>query len=113
MLKRQKLVICHIRMYVLGFLLQKELSMLTYSVLGIIFQGSEEDCHRLGVRHKALIEIRKLRQQLTKIINSKCTQNEPLTVKLDMKPPTDEEMLMLRSLELNHYNILSFGFICS
>ncbi|VDO42499.1 unnamed protein product, partial [Onchocerca flexuosa] len=61
--------------------------------------GSEEECHRLGVRYKALIEIRKLRQQLTKIINSKCPQDKSLVVKLDMKPPTDEEILMLRSVK--------------
>ncbi|VBB30933.1 unnamed protein product [Acanthocheilonema viteae] len=60
--------------------------------------GSEEECHRLGVRRKALIEIRKLRQQLTKIINLKCPQDKPFTVKLDMKPPTDEETLMLRQI---------------
>uniref|UniRef100_A0A0R3S0K4 RNA helicase n=1 Tax=Elaeophora elaphi TaxID=1147741 RepID=A0A0R3S0K4_9BILA len=61
-------------------------------------KGSEEECHRLGVRRKALIEIRKLRHQLTKIVNSKCPQNKPFTVKLDMKPPIDEEMLMLRQI---------------
>ncbi|EFO25661.2 DEAD/DEAH box helicase [Loa loa] len=61
-------------------------------------EGSQEECHRLGVRHKALIEIRKLRQQLIKIINSRCPQDKPFTVKIDMKPPTDEEMLMLRQI---------------
>uniref|UniRef100_A0A8R1Y2T5 RNA helicase n=1 Tax=Onchocerca volvulus TaxID=6282 RepID=A0A8R1Y2T5_ONCVO len=61
-------------------------------------EGSEKECHRLGVRYKALIEIRKLRQQLTKIINSKCPQDKSLMVNLDMKPPTDEEILMLRQI---------------
>ncbi|VDN93251.1 unnamed protein product [Brugia pahangi] len=61
-------------------------------------EGSEEECHRLGVRHKALIEIRKLRQQLAKIINSKCPQDEVFTINLAMKPPNDKEMLMLRQI---------------
>ncbi|CAG9533777.1 unnamed protein product [Cercopithifilaria johnstoni] len=60
--------------------------------------GSEVECNRLGVRRKALIEIRKLRQQLAKIINSKCPQDKPFTVKVDMEPPTDKEMLMLRQI---------------
>uniref|UniRef100_A0A915PYB9 RNA helicase n=1 Tax=Setaria digitata TaxID=48799 RepID=A0A915PYB9_9BILA len=76
-----------------------DLTVLLRAILDAeVAKGSEEVCHRLGVRHKALIEIRKLREQLTKIINSKCAQDEPVAVKSDMKPPTNEQMLLLRQI---------------
>ncbi|VDN27667.1 unnamed protein product [Gongylonema pulchrum] len=62
-------------------------------------KGSEEECRRLGIRPKALIEIRKLRQQLTKIINTKCMQQQkPLELCLDLKSPSDHEFSMLRQI---------------
>ncbi|VDN04334.1 unnamed protein product [Thelazia callipaeda] len=76
-----------------------DLNVLMRAILSVqSSKVSEDECQRFGVRHKALIEIRKLWQQLAKIINSKCKPEKPLTVNLDMKLLTDEEMLKLRQI---------------
>nr|XP_031830340.1 probable ATP-dependent RNA helicase kurz [Nomia melanderi] len=56
-------------------------------------------CEEHGLRHKAIVEIRKLRQQLTNEINLN-VQNLNLTIDPQMKPPTDIEAKLLRQLVL-------------
>ena len=48
-------------------------------------------CESHGLRHKAMLEVRKLRQQLTNTVNAVCPSNK---VYLDPKlaPPTQEQV---------------------
>ncbi|KZC11400.1 putative ATP-dependent RNA helicase kurz [Dufourea novaeangliae] len=56
-------------------------------------------CDEHGLRHKAVVEIRKLRQQLTNEINLNI-QDLNLTIDPQMKPPTDIEAKLLRQIVL-------------
>ncbi|CAK9818656.1 Probable ATP-dependent RNA helicase kurz [Anthophora quadrimaculata] len=56
-------------------------------------------CEEHGLRHKAVIEIRKLRQQLTNEINLNI-QNLNLVIDPQMKPPVDTEAKLLRQIVL-------------
>ncbi|XP_003705127.3 putative ATP-dependent RNA helicase kurz [Megachile rotundata] len=56
-------------------------------------------CEEHGLRHKAVVEIRKLRQQLTNEINLNI-QNLNLTIDPEMKPPLDTEAKLLRQIVL-------------
>uniref|UniRef100_A0A158R5A4 RNA helicase n=1 Tax=Syphacia muris TaxID=451379 RepID=A0A158R5A4_9BILA len=61
-------------------------------------QGNLEMCAELGIRQKALIEIRKLRQQLTNLINTLCSLDFPLVIDLYLQPPDDKQIRMLRQI---------------
>ncbi|XP_076236185.1 putative ATP-dependent RNA helicase kurz [Calliopsis andreniformis] len=56
-------------------------------------------CEKHGLRHKAIVEIRKLRQQLTNEINLNI-QDLNLTIDPQMKPPVDTEAKLLRQIVL-------------
>lgn len=56
-------------------------------------------CEEHGLRHKAIVEIRKLRQQLTNEINLNI-QDLNLTINPQMKPPADIEAKLLRQIVL-------------
>ena len=56
-------------------------------------------CAEYGLRHKAVVEIRKLRQQLTNEINLNIP-NLNLTIDPEMKPPLDTEAKLLRQIVL-------------
>ncbi|XP_033339940.2 putative ATP-dependent RNA helicase kurz [Megalopta genalis] len=58
-----------------------------------------EFCEEHGLRHKAVVEIRKLRQQLTNEINLNI-QDLNLTIDPKMKPPSDTEVKLLRQIIL-------------
>ncbi|XP_078042452.1 putative ATP-dependent RNA helicase kurz [Augochlora pura] len=58
-----------------------------------------EFCEEHGLRHKAVVEIRKLRQQLTNEINLN-VQDLNLTIDPKMKPPSDIEAKLLRQVIL-------------
>lgn len=51
----------------------------------------EEFCARNGLRHKAIIEVRKLRVQLTNQINLSIPEFN-LIIDPNMKPPTDTQV---------------------
>lgn len=59
----------------------------------------EEFCEKNGLRHKAIVEIRKLRVQLTNQINLNIP-NLNLAVDPNMKPPTDHQAKLLRQIVL-------------
>ncbi|XP_076653384.1 putative ATP-dependent RNA helicase kurz [Halictus rubicundus] len=56
-------------------------------------------CEEHGLRHKAVVEIRKLRQQLTNEINLNI-RDLNLTIDPQMKPPSDVEAKLLRQIIL-------------
>ena len=56
-------------------------------------------CEGHGLRHKAIVEIRKLRQQLTNEINLNL-QDLDLTIDPQMKPPIDTQAKLLRQIVL-------------
>ncbi|CAD1475900.1 unnamed protein product, partial [Heterotrigona itama] len=56
-------------------------------------------CEEHGLRHKAIVEIRKLRQQLTNEINLNI-QNLNLVINPQIKPPIDTEAKLLRQIVL-------------
>ncbi|XP_043263355.1 probable ATP-dependent RNA helicase kurz [Colletes gigas] len=56
-------------------------------------------CENHGLRHKAIVEIRKLRQQLTNEINLN-VQDLNLTIDPQMEPPNDTEAKLLRQIVL-------------
>ncbi|XP_029679744.1 probable ATP-dependent RNA helicase kurz [Formica exsecta] len=56
-------------------------------------------CEKTGLRHKAVIEIRKLRQQLTNEINLNIPDLN-LTINPKMSPPTDMKAKLLRQIIL-------------
>ncbi|XP_076756292.1 putative ATP-dependent RNA helicase kurz [Xylocopa sonorina] len=56
-------------------------------------------CEEHGLRHKAVVEIRKLRQQLTNEINLNIPDLN-LTINPEMKPPVDMEAKLLRQIVL-------------
>ena len=60
---------------------------------------TQEFCERNGLRYKAMLEIRKLRTQLTNEVNLILPQLN-LALNPQMKPPTDQEAKMLRQIVL-------------
>ncbi|CDW54905.1 ATP dependent RNA helicase DHX37 [Trichuris trichiura] len=56
-------------------------------------------CEKHGFRYKAMVEICKMRRQLTKIVNALCTEAD-LAIGTQLKPPTDEQAELLRQLVL-------------
>ncbi len=61
-------------------------------------------CEGHGLRHKAMLEVRKLRQQLTNTVNAVSPSNG---VYLDPKltPPTQEQVQCIQSKEQNTKNV--------
>lgn len=61
---------------------------------------SEEFCRKNGLRHKAMVEIRKLRQQLTNSVNTVCPDAGAF-IDPKMAPPSDEQAKYLRQIVLS------------
>ncbi|KIH42915.1 hypothetical protein ANCDUO_27094, partial [Ancylostoma duodenale] len=57
-----------------------------------------EACAKLGLRHKAMMEIRRLRTQLTNIVNTSFKQADNVTMDPNLPPPTDAQAQMLRQM---------------
>lgn len=75
-----------------------DLMVLLRAVGASEYAGSTEKfCYENGLRHKGMIEIRKLRSQLTNVVN---LVNPDSQVKLDpqMKPPSAEQCIALRQI---------------
>uniref|UniRef100_A0A8C9NAA8 DEAH-box helicase 37 n=1 Tax=Serinus canaria TaxID=9135 RepID=A0A8C9NAA8_SERCA len=60
---------------------------------------TQEFCEQNGLRHKAMLEIRRLRGQLTTAVNSVC-RDAGLYVDPKMKPPTEAQVTYLRQIVL-------------
>ncbi|VDM29845.1 unnamed protein product [Toxocara canis] len=74
-----------------------DLTVLLKAVLACIAEkGSEEACKRFGVRRKALVEVSKLRHQLTNLINSSCQLKQTLTIDPSLMAPSEAQIRMLR-----------------
>ncbi|XP_025031932.1 probable ATP-dependent RNA helicase DHX37 [Python bivittatus] len=58
-----------------------------------------EFCSANGLRYKAMVEIRRLRGQLTTAVNAVCPEAQ-LFVDPQMKPPTEEQVTFLRQIVL-------------
>ncbi|XP_053135616.1 probable ATP-dependent RNA helicase DHX37 isoform X2 [Hemicordylus capensis] len=56
-------------------------------------------CEANGLRYKAMVEIRRLRGQLTTAVNSVCS-DAGLFVDPEMKPPTEAQVMYLRQIAL-------------
>ncbi|NWS67115.1 DHX37 helicase, partial [Crotophaga sulcirostris] len=61
--------------------------------------GTRKFCEENGLRYKAMLEIRRLRGQLTTAVNSVCT-DAGLYVDPKMKPPTEAQATYLRQIVL-------------
>ncbi|XGW17264.1 hypothetical protein V3C99_002123 [Haemonchus contortus] len=55
-------------------------------------------CTNLGMRHKAMMEIRRLRTQLTNIVNTSFKSNADVVMDPCLPPPTDAQAQMLRQM---------------
>ncbi|WKY00534.1 hypothetical protein Q1695_014961 [Nippostrongylus brasiliensis] len=55
-------------------------------------------CVRHGLRHKAMVEIRRLRTQLTNIVNTSFKPDKDITVDFSQPPPSDVQAQMLRQM---------------
>uniref|UniRef100_A0A1I7UR85 RNA helicase n=1 Tax=Caenorhabditis tropicalis TaxID=1561998 RepID=A0A1I7UR85_9PELO len=56
------------------------------------------ECEKVGLRVKALVEARKLRQQLTNIVNASCKKEQVAAMDTDLPPPTDQQAQLLRQM---------------
>uniref|UniRef100_A0A914EEH4 RNA helicase n=1 Tax=Acrobeloides nanus TaxID=290746 RepID=A0A914EEH4_9BILA len=61
-------------------------------------QMNQNECEKLGLRFKAMQEIRKMRRQLVNLINASCSLKEDLAIDTKMAPPTEEQAKMLRQI---------------
>ncbi len=61
--------------------------------------GSPETCDKFGLRHKAMLEIRQLRKQLTSDIN--LISGVEILINPQMKPPTETQADTLRQIILS------------
>ena len=61
---------------------------------------TEQFCRKIGLRYKAMLEVNKLRKQLNSQINSIC---EELNLSLDISPPTDLQIKLLRQILLSGF----------
>ncbi|VDM57221.1 unnamed protein product [Angiostrongylus costaricensis] len=57
-----------------------------------------ERCIMHGLRHKAMLEIRKLRTQLTNIVNTSFKQSTDVVMDLYLPPPSDLQVQLLRQI---------------
>ncbi|CAI4230795.1 unnamed protein product [Auanema sp. JU1783] len=55
-------------------------------------------CHKVGLRPKAMIEIRQLRTQLTNIVNTSFKDTENVVMELKLQPPSPIQAQMLRQM---------------
>ncbi|KAJ1374357.1 Pfam:DUF1605 [Parelaphostrongylus tenuis] len=55
-------------------------------------------CATHGLRHKAMLEIRKLRTQLTNIVNTSFKQSSDIVMDPCLPPPSDKQAQMLRQV---------------
>ena len=53
-------------------------------------------CSKIGLRYKAMQEVRRLRLQLTNIVNSSFNVTDPVEMKGELNSPTDAQAQMLR-----------------
>ncbi|CAL2038500.1 unnamed protein product [Caenorhabditis brenneri] len=56
------------------------------------------ECEKVGLRVKALVEARKLRQQLTNIVNASCKKEQVAVLNAELPPPTDQQAQLLRQM---------------
>ena len=61
-------------------------------------RASRQYLEGLGLRLKAYNEIRKLRHQLTELVNSSSSVNKKIELESKLKPPTQQQMKILRNL---------------
>uniref|UniRef100_A0AC34F104 ATP-dependent RNA helicase DHX37 n=1 Tax=Panagrolaimus sp. ES5 TaxID=591445 RepID=A0AC34F104_9BILA len=61
-------------------------------------QMNPKQCEDLGLRYKAVIEIRKMRRQLVNLINTSCNLKQEITIDTKLEPPTDEQARLLRQI---------------
>ena len=59
---------------------------------------SPRECENLGLRYKAVVEIRKMRRQLVNLINTSCNLKKEITLDTKLKPPSEEQCRMLRQI---------------
>lgn len=59
---------------------------------------SHRECEMLGLRYKAVIEIRKMRRQLVNLINTSCNLKKEITIGSKLDPPSDEQSRLLRQI---------------
>uniref|UniRef100_A0A8R1DQJ0 Helicase C-terminal domain-containing protein n=1 Tax=Caenorhabditis japonica TaxID=281687 RepID=A0A8R1DQJ0_CAEJA len=57
-----------------------------------------QECEKVGLRVKALVEARKLRQQLTNIVNASSKKASAVTIDPNLPPPTDQQAQLLRQM---------------
>ncbi|CAJ0599569.1 unnamed protein product [Cylicocyclus nassatus] len=55
-------------------------------------------CSKLGLRHKAMLEIRRLRRQLTNIVNTSFKAAADVVFDPNLSPPSDTQAQMLRQM---------------
>ena len=65
--------------------------------------GSPEFCYKMGLRHKAMVEIRKLRKQLTNNINVLLSHEKEIALNPKLPRPTDENAVLLRQIVLSGF----------
>ncbi|XP_073724216.1 probable ATP-dependent RNA helicase DHX37 [Misgurnus anguillicaudatus] len=81
-------------------LLLGDLMVLLGAVGACEFAGcTQQFCEENGLRYKAMLEIRRLRGQLTNAVNSVCS-DAGVCVDHKMAPPTDAQVLCLRQIVL-------------
>ncbi|KAF1760972.1 hypothetical protein GCK72_009225 [Caenorhabditis remanei] len=56
------------------------------------------ECEKVGLRVKALVEARKLRQQLTNIVNASCKKEQVAMLDAHLPPPTEQQSQLLRQM---------------
>uniref|UniRef100_A0A7E4VV65 RNA helicase n=1 Tax=Panagrellus redivivus TaxID=6233 RepID=A0A7E4VV65_PANRE len=57
-----------------------------------------QECENLGLRFKAVVEIRKMRRQLVNLINTSCNLKHEITIEAELPPPTEEQCRQLRQI---------------
>ncbi|KAK6050474.1 hypothetical protein COOONC_12021, partial [Cooperia oncophora] len=62
------------------------------------FVMSQAACANLGLRHKAMVEIRRLRTQLTNIVNTSFKSSTDIVMDPCLPPPSDTQAQMLRQM---------------
>ncbi|KAH7724423.1 ATP-dependent RNA helicase C06E1.10 in chromosome III [Aphelenchoides avenae] len=59
---------------------------------------TQRELEELGLHYKQAMEIRKMRRQLITLINSSAAVKEKLDVSSEMKPPSDDQVRLLRQI---------------
>lgn len=63
--------------------------------------GSPEFCYKMGLRYKAMVEMRKLRKQLTNNINVLLSREKEIPLNPKLQRPKDEQTVLLRQIVLS------------